>query len=794
MADRAFCPYREWLNLPEMGQSPSLYQILGLPNRETDLSLIAGSAERAIAQIRAIRPGAQAEQWAELLDRLFEAREVLLNPTRKADYDQTLADPPAGSSAKPAAESSSNARPASGEEIASSSRIPTPPLRESDNPLFPPGMGPNSGAAGAASKAASVNSSADLYPPGAAPVSATLKPPPAAAQSASPAPVAAPVAGPAAQPAYGYPQGMGQPGVSPPTAYPAAYPAPQGGYGPQPVAYAQPGYAQPGYPAPGYPPAAYGQPPAAWPAPPQQAYYGQQPGGAYPQPMPQPAPPQAYPQYPGYGGGYAAPPAYAAPAYAQPPQPPAYSEPNYGYGEVPTAYALADSAVAGMSLDPMAPVAIPPATPGSNSQADAAGNRIVGFAAADAARNAREIPTGRAVAPAPASAPAASPAAKSAVAPGSEPRQRPAPQRDKPLSAPQPDSDKPAPQLASQFPPAEDNNTMLYWGVGGALVLLVAAIVYAVSSPGGGQQIAENNPHVPQPLPSQPTVSPPVVAKPAPPAKPAPTITPPPAVTKPAPEPAMPAEPPPPKSGRTPSDNLPDVPAPPIPTTPIPKPPEPKPAPMPTPPVTTPTPPVPTPTPAPMPATPEAKTLTGEQLTQLSRSLKQARLAMGETNFEEADKELAAARKLAEGSLQMPVVQRLIDLGEYAKQFHDFLRQSLTDEKLIGGAELVVGKTRVVVVEANAKSIILRVLGMNKVYPADSLPKGIALALAERKMDNSDPVGRIVKGAFYAVAKGGEKDDLDEAKAYWEQAQLAGANLGDLMQTLTDDYNFSAPK
>ncbi len=338
---------------------------------------------------------------------------------------------------------------------------------------------------------------------------------------------------------------------------------------------------------------------------------------------------------------------------------------------------------------------------------------------------------------------------------------------------------------------------MLYWGVGGALVLLVAAIVYAVSSPGGSQQVAENNTYVPQPLPAKPALAPPVVAKPALPSKPAPAINTPPVVSKPAPEPAMPAEPPPPKSGRTPSDNLPDVPAQPIPTTPIPKPPEPMPAPTPeptpTPPVTTPTPPVPTPTPTP-PATPEAKTLTGEQLTQLSRSLKQARIAMGEMNFAEADKELASARKLADGSPQMPVVQRLTDLGEYAKQFRDFLQQSLTDEKLIGGAELVVGKTRVVVVEATAKSIILRVLGMNRTYSVESLPKGIALALAERKMDNSDPVGRIVKGAFYAVSKGGEKDDLDEAKAYWEQAQLAGANIGDLMQTLTDDYNFPAPK
>lgn len=87
MAD-GFNSYREWLGLA--ASSPSYYELLGLPLQESDEGKIAAAAERARTRVRSYRPGPQAREWARLLDEIQAAKECLVDPERREQYDAEI--------------------------------------------------------------------------------------------------------------------------------------------------------------------------------------------------------------------------------------------------------------------------------------------------------------------------------------------------------------------------------------------------------------------------------------------------------------------------------------------------------------------------------------------------------------------------------------------------------------------------------------------------------------------------------------------------------------------------------
>jgi outer membrane biosynthesis protein TonB len=234
-------------------------------------------------------------------------------------------------------------------------------------------------------------------------------------------------------------------------------------------------------------------------------------------------------------------------------------------------------------------------------------------------------------------------------------------------------------------------------------------------------------------------------------------------------------------------------------TTPVPMPEPMPPAPMPAPePTTTPAPaptpepaPPPTPTPAPAPTAvpdPGPPAVTRQDAIALGKSLTTAKIALGEQNFEEADKQLALAESLAKLPEHRAKLARLKEVAGYAKQFRTAIEQAVAE--LEAGETFKVGtSTMVVVVETFPDKIIIRSLGQNKTYPFPDLPVGLAVALADMKLETTAPENRVIKGAFLAVDKRGDSVALDKAKAYWEEAQLAGVDTSHLMPFLTDKYD-----
>ncbi|MBI2477391.1 MAG: hypothetical protein HYV60_01680 [Planctomycetia bacterium] len=82
-----FNPYSEWLGLAATVTSPNHYQLLGIDESVTDSATIASAADRMMTRVRACKPGSRARAWAQLLDRITEAKTTLTDRTLRETYD-----------------------------------------------------------------------------------------------------------------------------------------------------------------------------------------------------------------------------------------------------------------------------------------------------------------------------------------------------------------------------------------------------------------------------------------------------------------------------------------------------------------------------------------------------------------------------------------------------------------------------------------------------------------------------------------------------------------------------------
>lgn len=82
--------YHKWLGIPPSEQPPNHYRLLGIDLFESDSDVIDSGAQRQMAHVRTYALGPNREASQTLLNQLAAARVVLLNPTTKAQYDQSL--------------------------------------------------------------------------------------------------------------------------------------------------------------------------------------------------------------------------------------------------------------------------------------------------------------------------------------------------------------------------------------------------------------------------------------------------------------------------------------------------------------------------------------------------------------------------------------------------------------------------------------------------------------------------------------------------------------------------------
>jgi WD40 repeat protein len=86
-----FDPYHKWLGISKADRPVTFYKLLGLSNGESDAEVIEEAAIRQTTHLRAYQVGAHAAECTRLLNEVATARQVLINPVKRKEYDAKLA-------------------------------------------------------------------------------------------------------------------------------------------------------------------------------------------------------------------------------------------------------------------------------------------------------------------------------------------------------------------------------------------------------------------------------------------------------------------------------------------------------------------------------------------------------------------------------------------------------------------------------------------------------------------------------------------------------------------------------
>lgn len=179
--------------------------------------------------------------------------------------------------------------------------------------------------------------------------------------------------------------------------------------------------------------------------------------------------------------------------------------------------------------------------------------------------------------------------------------------------------------------------------------------------------------------------------------------------------------------------------------------------------------------------------VTLEQVQTLIKALEAAKVAFAEQNFALANAEIEKAASLAVLPKHKEAVARLKEVGGYVKQFREAVVAAVNGMQ--AGETFKVGNsTHVSFVEGFNDKVILRIAGMNRAYPFNDLPPGLAVAIADFKLPQSSPMSRVVKGAYLLLHKRADGETQEKGRALWQEAQAAGANIGHLMPFFNDNY------
>lgn len=175
-------------------------------------------------------------------------------------------------------------------------------------------------------------------------------------------------------------------------------------------------------------------------------------------------------------------------------------------------------------------------------------------------------------------------------------------------------------------------------------------------------------------------------------------------------------------------------------------------------------------------------------LRQLSRALTAAQVALGKHDFQQARQQVKAASALAASDDHKSMVAGVAELTDHANKFWMTVASQL--QRFQGAEELTFGSGELIVsvVESSPNSITIHMAGKNMRYELAEMPPGLALAIAKLQLDLNNPDHLLQLGACLATVSDRKPVYLDEARKYWEQAEALGADVSQLLRTLTDSY------
>ena len=86
----SFDPYYQWLGIPPEEQPPNHYQLLGIKWFEDNTDVISAAVDRQVLHLRTYQIGEHSDTSQKLLSEVISAKLCLLDPAKKAVYDQQL--------------------------------------------------------------------------------------------------------------------------------------------------------------------------------------------------------------------------------------------------------------------------------------------------------------------------------------------------------------------------------------------------------------------------------------------------------------------------------------------------------------------------------------------------------------------------------------------------------------------------------------------------------------------------------------------------------------------------------
>jgi hypothetical protein len=178
-----------------------------------------------------------------------------------------------------------------------------------------------------------------------------------------------------------------------------------------------------------------------------------------------------------------------------------------------------------------------------------------------------------------------------------------------------------------------------------------------------------------------------------------------------------------------------------------------------------------------------------EDLAALAAAMKTARSAARAGKYSTAADHLEKVASLPKPPEHQAQYDRLSLLIQYADNFSSALRDSIAT--LEAGDQIEVGTSGAVgVVGKTATSVTVRVKGANKTYPIDTLPPGLAVAIADTWLDEGDAVSLVMKAAYLATLESVDAQQLAKARQWLQEAAGKDPDFDDLEKVLDDSYDF----
>ncbi len=194
--------------------------------------------------------------------------------------------------------------------------------------------------------------------------------------------------------------------------------------------------------------------------------------------------------------------------------------------------------------------------------------------------------------------------------------------------------------------------------------------------------------------------------------------------------------------------------------------------------------PAPVPAPAPEPA-PEP-VLTDEDKAAWQQQMQELRVLLGQQQYAEAERRFSAALELAKHSQQKAQLERLQLVGGLAKQFHAALVDAILG--LSAGETFKVKSTDVSYVEGSQSHIVIRMLGRNQSYDLVEIPVGLAMGLADLRLDSVHASTPAKKAAFIILHPNNNRLVLEQAREMLAEAVTAGVVPEEAAAIFDDDY------